>query len=303
MSTTDPSLRPQDDAAPPAPDLYAAAPADKAPALARPITLPYAPQPAPRWAPIHLLQLSRRDAALDLGLIVLTLLVFPYGLQFVSLFLKSTAPVPRDAPLPVSFVISQIGLEAAATLCVAGYLIWRHRLSRAAFGFRLGPVSHEVGWSTAALASVYVTSLVSAALIFALVMTFPSLQADLKHRLDFFRMLPLSNLATTAVLLVPVAIHEEVLFRGLLLPYLRRLTGTWSAAIVVSALVFAALHLPQGVLGACQIVFVGAALGLVFVRTQRLLPVLVAHYLFDFIQAALATYLLNGPQGFPKLSG
>ncbi len=100
----------------------------------------------------------------------------------------------------------------------------------------------------------------------------------------------------TVALLVPVAIHEETLFRGLLIPYLHRVGLGWPVAVLVSAAVFAALHITQGWLALPQIFAVGLILGGFFIWSRSLLAVMIAHFLFDLIQTELARFLLPWAQ-------
>jgi membrane protease YdiL (CAAX protease family) len=231
--------------------------------------------------------LTKRDAALDLGLVLLAMLIYPFGQQLIGFAWAPSGMLSKDVPFPVSLFIAEKCLDALVVLALAGYLVWRHRLAGAAFGFRLGKPAHELGWSAAALGGAYAVMFGSMAVVLVALAVFPALQQDLKNRLDFAQKMPLNDLAAAALLLIPVAIHEEVLFRGLLLPYLRRLTNHWTLAVIFGTLLFAVLHLPQGVLGVAQIACVGAVFAVIFIRTQRLLPVIVAHYAFDFCQLLL----------------
>ena len=85
--------------------------------------------------------------------------------------------------------------------------------------------------------------------------------------------------------LVWVGIYEEILFRGFLLAYLRRLTSSWPGAIVLSSAAFALLHLPGQPVAACLTLFsVAVVLALVTIWRKSLMPAIVGHALFNFTQ-------------------
>ncbi|HWS88620.1 MAG TPA: type II CAAX endopeptidase family protein [Pyrinomonadaceae bacterium] len=93
--------------------------------------------------------------------------------------------------------------------------------------------------------------------------------------------------AFAATFTAPVV--EEVVFRGLLYPALRRLVGVgWAVAVVF--VIFAAIHVPQywpcyGVIG--TILLLSLVLTVVRARTGRLLPCVLIHFVFNGVQCAL----------------
>lgn len=79
-----------------------------------------------------------------------------------------------------------------------------------------------------------------------------------------------------AVALLP-ALCEELFFRAGLLPLLRRLTGGWRSAIVISAIIFSAVHMdPAGFLSRT---ILGILLGFIFVETRSLWASATFHFL------------------------
>lgn len=96
-------------------------------------------------------------------------------------------------------------------------------------------------------------------------------------------------LATAFAATFTAPLVEEVVFRGLLYPALRRLVGVaWAVGIVL--LLFAAIHVPQywpsfGVIG--TILLLSLVLTAIRARTGRLLPCFVVHLVFNSIQAVL----------------
>jgi len=82
---------------------------------------------------------------------------------------------------------------------------------------------------------------------------------------------------------------EEIVFRGLLYSALQRLTGS-VAAVVIVALLFAGIHVPQywgnyGVIG--SILMLSFTLTAIRARTGKLLPCFFVHLVFNGIQSFL----------------
>ncbi|MVA77007.1 CPBP family intramembrane metalloprotease [Auraticoccus sp. F435] len=86
---------------------------------------------------------------------------------------------------------------------------------------------------------------------------------------------------------------EEIVMVGYLFGRLRDLRWSWTAVVVVSALVRGSYHLYQGFGGFAGNVLMGLLLGLVFLRWRRVWPLVVAHSLLDV--GAFVGYTLLAP--------
>lgn len=83
--------------------------------------------------------------------------------------------------------------------------------------------------------------------------------------------------ATLVTIALLPALCEELFFRAGLLPLLRRLTGGWKSAIVISAIIFSAVHMdPAGFLSRT---ILGILLGVIFVETRSLWVSATFHFL------------------------
>ncbi|MBN1511371.1 MAG: CPBP family intramembrane metalloprotease [Phycisphaerae bacterium] len=88
-----------------------------------------------------------------------------------------------------------------------------------------------------------------------------------------------------------VGLWEELTFRGFLLTRLRRITGSWWAAILLGAALFALPHMGQQVALAVLPLFVIGIIWSVFtVWRQSLLPAIIGHALFNFAQLFFLFY-------------
>lgn len=76
-------------------------------------------------------------------------------------------------------------------------------------------------------------------------------------------------------------IYEELLFRGVLLSVLSRLVGN-PPAILISSVIFGALHYPGGGLVIVGAFLMGCALCLVTIQQRSLTPALLAHLIVNF---------------------
>lgn len=88
--------------------------------------------------------------------------------------------------------------------------------------------------------------------------------------------LPSFSIGMLLVAAVYAPFLEEVAFRGWLVPIARRAVGAAPAA-GLSALAYAAVHLPGGAAGALAALGLGALLAALFLRTRSVLACIIAH--------------------------
>lgn len=140
-----------------------------------------------------------------------------------------------------------------------------------------GPWRRSIGWGFGHLALAVPVVLAVAWAASPLLRRFPSPQREMMEFLAAVgRTGPL--LATALVVIVIAPCFEELLFRGALLPHLATKWG-WTPAILVSGLLFGAIHLqPAGLptLGA-----LGVILGAAFRRGGGLLSPILVHALWN----------------------
>ncbi len=87
-------------------------------------------------------------------------------------------------------------------------------------------------------------------------------------------------LLTTIVVAALPALCEEMLFRGALVPVVRRLTGGWVSAVVISAVVFSLVH--ADMTGFLARTVLGVLLGAVFVITRSIWSSVAFHFTNNF---------------------
>jgi membrane protease YdiL (CAAX protease family) len=246
--------------------------------------------------PLDLASVSRRDAALDLGLLVLVALLLPIGFELTAVL---TAPQVPEL-LSGGLIIVEKWFDAVLVVVLAAYFICRQHVPPAAFGLRGRGAAQQALWALPALLAVYAVFMLFVMVVGAFVLHYPELKEDLLRRTQFVSLLPVNNMLATVLLLIPAAIHEELLFRGLLIPYLHRIGCNWPVAVLISTAVFASLHFNQGWLAIIQIFGVGVVLGTCFVLTRSLLAVVLTHFVFDFVQLQLVRLVEPWLEQFTK---
>lgn len=234
---------------------------------ARPVKPPY---------PLRLPELSFWQAAAGLGLVVVATISAMIGGSIVGF-----ATVPWGATEFDALVIGK-WIEAAVLVATAGVLVVLFRPRWAGFGITTMPFWRGVGWTAASLGAMFGATLLSALLIAPLMLLNPELnEQTMRDRAAFAEMLPTSDTLRTVFLLIAVSIHEEILFRGLLLPLLRRVVRSWWLAITIAAIVFGSLHIMQGVLAIFQTALLAVVLSLCFLASRSLIPVIIAHFFYN----------------------
>lgn len=85
--------------------------------------------------------------------------------------------------------------------------------------------------------------------------------------------------------MLTVAFYEEAIFRGFLLPRLRRVFSSWPVAILLSSAIFAMLHLgDQNHLAATVLFFVASVWAITTILCRSIWPAVLSHFLFNMVQ-------------------
>ncbi len=267
--------------------------------VARPIGVPTARRPwlFDMWSPgrprpLDLGDLPRSSAAWDLVLVLVAGLVAPLGLSFLFTLFGGRPPL-EGGDGAAWLLIADKWVDLILVLSLTAYLVYRGGVRPAAFGLQLDRFDRQLAWVPVGVAGVYAVLLVTTLVIGIFVLLFRDVQTDLQNRAEFLSALPVNDLGATLLLMAIVAAHEELLFRGLLIPYLRRIGCGWAGAVVLSAAIFGVLHITQGWIGAAQVTLLGVAFGVVFVLSRSLVPVILTHFIFNVIQTQIARVLMR----------
>jgi membrane protease YdiL (CAAX protease family) len=103
----------------------------------------------------------------------------------------------------------------------------------------------------------------------------------------------------TIVLPVSVSFAEELTYRGYALPRIAGLTGSTGAGVLLSSLAFGLQHVALPLVGVQVAIsrvvptfLAGLVLALLYVKLKRLLPLMVGHWLLDFVALGLLPLLV-----------
>lgn len=118
-----------------------------------------------------------------------------------------------------------------------------------------------------------------------------SLESLMRHRLDFISVISEIDMRWVAPLSIFVGIYEEIFFRGFIMGRLASVTRSRVAAIIVSSLMFGAVHFAQGWLGIFQTTCLGAVLAIAAVMGRSLWAAILAHAAIDGISLAISVLL------------
>lgn len=97
------------------------------------------------------------------------------------------------------------------------------------------------------------------------------------------------------VLVVVVAIAEEIIFRGYLILRLQAVTRSGVAAVILSSIIFSLGHGYEGTAGVMTVGFMGLFFALVYLSRRSLVAPIVMHFLQDFTGIVLVPLLKHRP--------
>lgn len=243
----------------------------------------------------HLPTLTKREAAVDLIIVVVFAgAIGMVGGEFlVGVLISWLEPglLKQQVPtFPLWAMQLAKGFWLIMVLGVAYFICRLRGLSLVVFGWPMKRDTlkkHSVA-TLIALVAVGVAWAFSAVVAVGLLMLFPHMFEEvMADKSQALGIIPRGTWYEMAVLMGTVGLQEELLFRGMLLPYLRKLSGSWLIAVMISCAVFAVLHFPQGTLAIIQIEFLALAFAIVYIKTRSMIAVVFAHFLFNFLQIVL----------------
>lgn len=102
-----------------------------------------------------------------------------------------------------------------------------------------------------------------------------------------------AQIALAVLLVMVVAITEEVIFRGYLILRLTQVTGSSAAGVLLSAGIFSLGHGYEGSAGVATVGVMGIVLGVVYLWRESLVAPITMHFLQDFIGIVLVPLYLH----------
>ncbi len=214
---------------------------------------------------------SRRQQSIEVS--VFLLLIVPA--MFLSL--ATVRPERLDFPLvALSSTLSDIAMVALVL-----YFIWCNREGFPSIGW----VTRDLGREVAVGGLLFIPFFIGVGLV-ARMFEIAGLSAP--PGLPTF-LLPhgLSQMAGAVVFLTVVAVSEETIFRGYLIRRFWAVTGSRTAAIILSSAVFAIGHGYEGSAGVATVGMMGVAFSIVYLWRGSLVAPITMHFLQDVISLLL----------------
>jgi membrane protease YdiL (CAAX protease family) len=219
------------------------------------------------------------------GVVVLAMVLAPIALAAIllatGLFVLACWQTVRGVAveLPTPTTIQSYGLLAYAAgswIDVAAVWLWSSRrgLSGQVFLFR------RLTWQSLAASLVGVVIALYATPIITQWLSHATGGGGPSVRINFHD--PQSIAIYVVLFVITTPVSEEILYRGLLVAWLRRVGSRNSAIWLVGSLIFAANHvIPLGFVWAAAMVGLGAILFALRLRYESLAPAWLAHFLFN----------------------
>ena len=199
--------------------------------------------------------------------------------SLIIFFGHRTLPAATTRRTSIAVVFQLIGL-----LCL--YLVLRNqKRSFQDIGVRLPMKIAEIGHSFVLFFAVFPVGLLVGLLLFAIYAVFDhTLHTSFNDAALFGQHITIFTVLF--VLLNPF--HEELIVRGFLITEMEHFYGNTALAVFMSVLVQSSYHLYQGLAAVLLHASTFLVFSIYFVRTRRILPVVMAHMFLDV--SALAVY-------------
>ncbi len=256
------------------------------PPLARPIGFNHAVQTLefPRTS------ISPSHAKIDLAIILLVIV----GVMAVSLLVDLQAYAAKTS-FPGLRYLPVLGNGLASLFTVAILLRLRQQ-TWAAIGLNRASPGRVLLSALIAVPACYAAGAVSNVVV--TLARGADFLAFARERTEFFEAISDIPLGWVFPIAIFVGIYEEIVFRGLVLTRLRALFSTNRGPVLLSSLIFGALHFTQGPTGMCQTFVVGLILSILAIRTRSIWPAILAHTLIDTLSLLITVLYSEDVQHF-----
>lgn len=245
---------------------------------ARPVVSPL--EPLPDRGPMYLLQASRGTCWADLAILVVLLMVSDVVLVTIADIALRKVAEADDRLLQLIL----LPFRALAWTCVVALLLYARQQGAASVGCTRLNLRSNIPLGLVSMAAAFAAFWLLAILVGVL---WPDGFAKMQGNQDAItRMLPPLPVPLIAVQVI-VGFYEELIFRGFLLTRLRRATGSWLVAVLLSSALFAVLHITDQVpVAAIPLFGIGVVFALFTIWRKSLVPAMIGHALFNALNIA-----------------
>lgn len=277
-------------------DIPFARPVEPAIGVARPIGLP--PTFGPFADPPHpmLMNTSTRVAALcDIAFVVVGLLLC----EAAAIWLLAPALgytyediEARPEEATQELLVPMLAVRTAAAIGLLA-LVLRVRRQRAA---SVGLTTRGWGWNIIiGAASPLVAYAIIMPVMIAVVLASPEARRQMEENADrLHALLPRVSMWLFGPIMAVVGLWEELFFRGFLMTRLRRVTGSWTAAVVLSTACFTLAHLADQTAAALiPITILSLVFSGITIWRKSIMPAIIGHAVFNFSQVVWMHFALR----------
>jgi membrane protease YdiL (CAAX protease family) len=217
---------------------------------------------------------SRKIQAIELA--VFLLLIFP------SMLISTAVAKPESLTFPLvagSTILSDIPL-----LCLVLFFVWRNRESFPSIGLTL-----RNGWREAAVGGVLFVPLLLGMSLIEKILRAGGLSVP-QEAPSFLVPSGAAQVALALLLLVVVAVCEEVIFRGYLIRRFTALSRNPVWALVLSSGIFAMGHGYERSGGVVGVGILGLIFGAIYLWRKSLVAPMVMHFIQNFVGMILIPF-------------
>lgn len=253
--------------------------------MARPIAAGEPPDDHRNRA-LLLLDERRSSAWMDIALMILFLLASEVLLgTFLGVFASMVEGLRdlSEGELERALLIPALSIRAVAVVALATVILRHRGQGRRALGLDRARIFGHFGAGVFATVVAYGLFYVWFTL---LVLINPGVMEEMNENADrLMELVPRMSVPGFVLFAALVGLYEELLFRGFLMPRLRRATGSWVLAVLLSTAPFALLHLAdQETVALGPIAILSLVFSVVTIMRQSIVPAIVGHTLFNLSQ-------------------
>lgn len=253
--------------------------------VARPITLDPADRPllvgAARYVhPMLLPTLTAKQAWADVGLFLVTFIPAFFLPEIILLTAMLSLFPDLDADALNEFLLPMTLVRVAVAVVIVRFLVRRRGLTAASVG--LTSSNRAIDFAAAILTLIAAGILAEVAGLIVQLLKPEMLEGAMENE-NILRGL-VGGLSDWQVVLlfVMVGFYEELVFRGFLMTRLRRATGGWVWAVLLSIIVFVPPHMfDQTAVAMIPITILALVLSAVTIIRKSLYPAILAHIMFN----------------------
>ncbi|MFH1148546.1 MAG: type II CAAX endopeptidase family protein [Pseudomonadota bacterium] len=184
----------------------------------------------------------------------------------------------REGSMTFRLVAVSAILRDLSLVALILFFLWRNRESLSLIGLTSGKFWREAGLGAALFLPVSI--LVS---LLQMVFRATGLEAPSTPLPAFLAAEGIAEFILATLLVIVVAISEEIIFRGYLILRFGSITRDPSLSVVLSAAIFSLGHGYEGSAGVATVGFLGAILALIYLWRGSLVAPIVMHFLQNFV--------------------